>query len=137
MGCVSVSAGIPFTDEFDNDYADGDPVTWARWFGVGIGRPPVRDGSLVITPPTDWETNIYAEGQQYRDVDVLTRVRALADGTTAVAIGALNSIDGSIGVWAYFVVDGSNHYMNIQYQNNGPPNFSPRSTRIYRTSRTR
>ena len=120
----AVSAGIPFTDEFDNDYADGDPVTWARWFGSwGLGDLTVRDGSLVITPPTDWETNIYAEGQQYRDVDVLTRVRALADGTTAVAIGALNSIDGSIGVWAYFVVDGSNHYMNIQYQNNGPPNL--------------
>ena len=89
----SAEAGKAFLDDFeDGDYADNNPVTWSRYPApYDLGTVEIIDGSLVVTPSTEYprypgaadyfETDLVVEDRLFHDVNVLTRFRASRSGS--------------------------------------------------------
>ena len=114
---------------------DGSPVTWSRYPApYDLGTVEIADGSLVITPSTEYpryptinpnlfETDLVVQDRLFHDVNVHTQFRALGPGSATAGVAVLDTyytsaLQGSI-IWGGLEPSGD---LTIWYEQNGNPN---------------
>jgi hypothetical protein len=112
----TVRVGEPFLDDFeDNDPADGMPVRWIpiRKAPENEGSREVVDGSYIITPGSTpagfagyYEADSVVEGQEFREVTIRTRARALRPGQVFAGVAARNPLSADSALWAAVTSEG-------------------------------